>query len=222
MTPFEHNTYIITRSSANTEWYEAMLETLEYSFRLGLYQPAFRVIEGYSGRPYILGSLRAISNLKFFQSLPLNELLTYVKPYTGFMERLTFYIETNIGVAREIMRHRELSFTERSTRYAKSMEPRTTGARFDGTCAKSIETFDHLIARGTKRDEARELLPLGTATEFYMTMWPDQLDHFFHLREAKGAHEGARAVCRTMREDLLGLELRGLVAEVGAVNESNV
>jgi thymidylate synthase ThyX len=60
---------------------------------------------------------------------------------------------------------------------------------------------------GVKNDYTRELLPLGTATAFYMTGWDDQFRGMIKLRSAPAAHEGARFIAESVRRDLDALSI---------------
>ena len=141
-TPFEHNTMELPVSdpcaAVLTKW---VMETEV----LGLYNPAFRV----SPRGTILGSLRAFAEALGIDYLQCLERLTMSEG------RITYYVETNIGVAREILRHRCLSFTERSTRYTKSHSPMYSSPEMN-TCFPHT-TVAKFREAGVKNDYTREI-----------------------------------------------------------------
>jgi thymidylate synthase (FAD) len=53
-------------------------------------------------------------------------------------------------------------------------------------------TYDHLIAQGVAREQARAILPVGTYTEFYWTVNLRSLFNFIRLRTAEDAQEEMR------------------------------
>lgn len=190
-TPFEHNTMLLPVSDPASRVFIRWVTETDV---LGFYNPAFRIAK--SGE--VIGSLRAFAEAL---GIGYEEALERLEIYFGDDARITYYVETNIGVAREILRHRCLSFTERSTRYTKSHSPAFTDPSMT-PLFKAVTTIDHLKANGYKNDYTRELLPLGTATAFYMTGWQEQFEGMVKLRSATAAHEGARAVANGVKEDL--------------------
>lgn len=135
----------------------------------------------------------------------------------------TFYIDTPIFVAREFMRHRTFSYNETSGRY-KELEPRfylidsarpitqhgspgkyTFGPGTDEqyghifastTIAYSTawEAYQNMLDRGVAREVARNVLPLGTMTQFYATANPRNIMQFLTLRNDKNALKEIRDV----------------------------
>jgi len=116
-------------------------------------------------------------------------------------------VETNIGIAREILRHRSLSFTERSTRYVKEHRALPTYSDFDilDGILSGISNYEELRKDDVPRDYAREVLTLGTETSFYVTGWEDQLDELVRLRTGATVHHGAKYIAseveRLIKED---------------------
>lgn len=113
---------------------------------------------------------------------------------------ITFKITCSIGIARELMRHRVASYSERSTRYvnlntedgiAFILPDKWTGPLRD-TAIKYLETCEMLyncaIKSGMQKQYARDLLPLCTATQFVMTANLREWLHIIELRTAPGAH----------------------------------
>lgn len=128
----------------------------------------------------------------------------------------TFFVDTPIFVAREFMRHRTFSYNETSGRY-KELEPRfylinddrpvvqkgKVGAyRFDGgepeqyghvyastTLAYSSawRAYQNMLDRGVAREVARNVLPVGTMTQFYATANPRNVMQFLLLRNDPNA-----------------------------------
>lgn len=128
----------------------------------------------------------------------------------------TFFVDTPIFVAREFMRHRTFSYNETSGRY-KELEPRfylinderpvvqkgKVGAyRFDGgtpeqygyTYASTTQAYmnswgayQNMLKSGVAREVARNVLPVGTMTQFYATANPRNVMQFLLLRNDPNA-----------------------------------
>lgn len=135
----------------------------------------------------------------------------------------TFFIDTPIFVAREFMRHRTFSYNETSGRY-KELEPRfylinddrpvvqkgKVGAyRFDGGSAEqygqvyanttlayshSWAAYQNMLDKGVAREVARNVLPVGTMTQFYATANPRNVMQFLLLRNDDNALAEIREV----------------------------
>lgn len=140
------------------------------------------------------------------------------KGHGSIMEHasITFLIR---GVSRnlthELIRHRHLSFSERSQRYCKEAmgvvvpPAMATGdvslsrARiaFENCSEDSIRAYDYLVSqlpdKKAGREAARAILPGGTATEIVVTGNARAWRHFLHLRGSAGADAEIRrlAVC---------------------------
>ena len=145
--------------------------------------------------------------LLMFSKHSFDDLLIDLIPYYGPKRRRTVFVTTNIGIAREFMRHRSASFTERSTRYTKKQElnPTMEHEELSHVFQVAEREFDRMVFdRMASRDEAREVWPLGTNTCFYMTDWIENYDHMLGLRLAKAAHPSAREVARTICQVLHG------------------
>lgn len=136
---------------------------------------------------------------------------------------LTFVIDTPIFVAREFMRHRTFSYNETSGRY-KQLEPRfylidsdrplaqtgKVGAyRFEagtddqyGTVfanhtlayANAWRAYQNVLEAGVAKEVARNVLPVGTMTQFYVTGNPRNWMQFFLLRNDPNALHEIREV----------------------------
>lgn len=135
----------------------------------------------------------------------------------------TFFVDTPIFVAREFMRHRTFSYNETSGRY-KELEPRfylinddrpvvqkgKVGAyRFDGgtpeqygyTYASTTQAYmnswgayQNMLKCGVAREVARNVLPVGTMTQFYATANPRNVMQFLLLRNDPNALAEIREV----------------------------
>lgn len=141
----------------------------------------------------------------------------------------TFYIDTPIFVAREFMRHRTWSYNETSGRY-KTLEPRfylidserpvvqkgKVGAyRFDGGTDQQYGTtfaatqiaytaswnaYQMMLGGGVAREVARNVLPVGTMTQFYATANPRNVMQFLTLRNDDNALYEIRKVAEVIEE----------------------
>lgn len=141
----------------------------------------------------------------------------------------TFAIDTPIFVAREFMRHRTFSYNETSGRY-KELEPRfyllnddrpvvqkgkvgaysfDTGSDEQYGIAYAATTlaygsswaaYQKMLSLGIAREVARNVLPVGTMTQFYATCNPRNLMQFLALRDDEHALYEIRDVARQMKE----------------------
>jgi thymidylate synthase (FAD) len=123
----------------------------------------------------------------------------------------TFFVDTPIFVAREFMRHRTWSYNETSGRY-KELDPRFYLAPDDrpmrqvgrignysftegtdeqkmiktGYTRKSYEAswyaYKKMLDAGVAKEVARNVLPVGTMTQFYATANPRNVMQFLSLR----------------------------------------
>lgn len=131
----------------------------------------------------------------------------------------TFFVDTPIFVAREFMRHRTWSYNETSGRY-RELEPRfympestrpmqqvgkIGNYSFEAGTPFQIEVVNHniqkayfaswdayqnMIKQGVAKEVARDVLPLGTMTQFYATANPRNVMQFLDLRnEPQALHE---------------------------------
>ena len=130
---------------------------------------------------------------------------------------MTLQIETNRGIAAQILRHRSFTFQEFSQRYADSSQlgdiPLPELRRQDNKNRQNsisdlsedlIEIFskrisDHfknasalyeeMLAEGIAKECARFILPLATPTRIYMTGSCRSWIHYINLRSANGTQE---------------------------------
>jgi len=142
---------------------------------------------------------------------------------------LTFFVDTPIFVAREFMRHRTFSYNETSGRY-KELDPRfylidsnrpvkqkgkigsysfdagedeqygTVFAQSQFAYQKSWEAYQEMLGAGVAREVARNVLPVGTMTQFYATANPRNIMQFLLLRNDKNALYEIRQVAIAIEE----------------------
>lgn len=163
-------------------------------------------------------------------------------------KRHTFHITTSIGIAREIMRHRNFSFSQESTRYCNYSKDKFNNeitfiapywlneyctkklseevlnsmtdptktlyklAKVDSNAANlmvflnyaefSYNNLQHQKHQGKYKltaQDAREILPLCTKTELYMTGFDDDWKDFIDKRDIPQAHPMAREIAQKIK-----------------------
>lgn len=127
---------------------------------------------------------------------------------------MTVKFTVDIGVARELIRHRQMSFMERSTRYCNMsdcidfIKPvpfawYEFGVLSDAwymECVSAEATYRLMIRKGARPQEARTVLPLSTATVLYVTGMYKQWEDVLKLRLAPGAHPQMRYIMQKLVE----------------------
>lgn len=73
--------------------------------------------------------------------------------------------------------------------------------------ANDEQVYLQLIAEGKKPQEARDVLPLATATTVMYTGFVSDWKHFFELRTSAGAHPDARAIAIPLEDKFNELNL---------------
>lgn len=143
--------------------------------------------------------------------------------------RTTVSFITNIGISRELNRHRCHSICEESTRYCNysrdkfdnqltfiipnylNIEPGEykDAEKFMGLSylylnnMKNIEyDYNILIQSGCKPQEARALLPLSLKTQVIHTAFSDDWNEFLRLRSSKRAHPEMVELCSLLKTEL--------------------
>lgn len=143
----------------------------------------------------------------------------------------TFGVETPIFVAREFMRHRAASYNEMSGRYtvlpqkfyvphrARALQQVGKAGNYQfeaGTYAQQsmvegdferiynevYRAYERMLKAGIAKEVARDILPVGTFTRFYVTMNARNLMHFLKLRTSDDALYEIREVAAKMEEIL--------------------
>ena len=130
---------------------------------------------------------------------------------------MTLQIETNRGIAAQILRHRSFTFQEFSQRYADSSQfgeiplpelrrqdfknrqnsiadlPDELKKRFNTKIALHFKDasnlYEELLEEGIAKECARFVLPLATPTRIYMSGSCRSWIHYIHLRSANGTQE---------------------------------
>ena len=166
------------------------------------------------------------TNLRFIEENNLQRHLQFICEPTKYHEkRYTFKLTTSIGVTRELNRHRVHSIAEQSTRYCnfskdkfdnqvsfcipewvdRNRESNTVGELGWLASVRYAErNYLDLIKEGWQPQQAREVLPLCTATEIVHTAFASDWRHFFGLRlfEKTGkVHPNMKQLAKLMKEE---------------------
>ena len=131
---------------------------------------------------------------------------------------MTLEIETNRGIAAQILRHRSFTFQEFSQRYADAsllteeipvpelrkqdtknrqnstddLDPelkRSFERRTKHLFADIMDLYDDMLAAGVAKESARFVLPLAVPTRIYMTGSCRSWIHYINLRSANGTQK---------------------------------
>jgi thymidylate synthase (FAD) len=152
------------------------------------------------------------------------------EPTNYHIKRYTFKVICPISVSREWNRHRTMSISEQSTRYCNyskkkfnseltfcipywvthysenDKDAKAGASRIEDIWRMDLLVIEHdymeLLNKGLKSQEAREILPLSTATEVIYTAFEDDWRKFLKLRTAPDAHPEIRALANKI-QDLL-------------------
>lgn len=141
------------------------------------------------------------------------------EPTEHHAKRITLKFITSIGVSREANRHRTFSIAEQSTRYCNFSKEKfgkeitfikpswynDSLYSYNMMLMAAEENYMFLIEQGWKPQQAREVLPLSTATEVVYTAFEDDWKHFFDLRyrETTGAPHPNMLQVATMAHELI-------------------
>jgi thymidylate synthase (FAD) len=131
---------------------------------------------------------------------------------------MSLEIETNRGIAAQILRHRSFTFQEFSQRYADSSllsdyvpvpdlrrqdtknrqnsiddlgeyEKLSLQSKIQEHFAHSMRLYKELLSHGIAKESARFVLPLATPTRIYMTGSCRSWIHYINLRSANGTQK---------------------------------
>lgn len=183
----------------------------EYNKQLSLYSYGVKACERYGRIHFEEGGVYVTTNYRVIVEHNLYYLLDFICEPTEFHEkRYTFRCITSIGVTREMNRHRVNSIAEQSTRYCNYSKnkfggevsfcipawmPQTektvdtsngfgvlAGEELFAFLGKAERHYFYLLEQGWQPQQAREVLPLCTATEIIHTAFASDWKHFFDLR----------------------------------------
>lgn len=159
----------------------------------------------------------------------LDDLKYLCEPTEYHEKRVSVMVTCAIGISREFNRHRTFSVSEQSTRYcnyskdkfgveityvipswATNLSPEYNDLECSGIDHNELVLLDSLkqgerhymvmMKGGAKPQEARDVLPLATATTVMYTGFVSDWNHFFELRTSAGAHPDARVIAIPLKE----------------------
>lgn len=166
----------------------------------------------------------------------LDDLKYLCEPTEHHEKRVSVMVTCAIGISREFNRHRTISPSEQSTRYCNyskdkfgveityvipswvtNISPGYKSLEYSELSHNELVLLDSLaqaeraymvmIKGGAKPQEARDVLPLSTATTVMYTGFVSDWKHFFELRTSVGAHPDARAIAIPLEEKFNELNL---------------
>jgi thymidylate synthase (FAD) len=210
---FEHGTVYLTVPT-----YSKDFDTLFHRYRSNPYSIVHI--------PFDEACVHITTNMRVILEHHYEEDLKYIcEPTESHYKRITAHVICSISTSREWNRHRVFSVSEQSSRYCNYSKDKfgnkitfikpewVTKLNSKGYTEKnsdSIREFLHileadensymlLINKGLKPQEAREVLPLSTATEVVYTGFEDDWKHFFDLRCAESAHPDVRKLANKLK-----------------------
>lgn len=135
---------------------------------------------------------------------------------------MTLQIETNRGIAAQILRHRSFTFQEFSQRYADSTQlgkiplpelrrqdvknrqnsisdlsdelKEKFNEKIENLFKDASNLYEELLSEGIAKECARFVLPLATPTKIYMTGSCRSWIHYINLRSAHGTQEEHKTI----------------------------
>jgi thymidylate synthase ThyX len=139
-------------------------------------------------------------------------------PFSAFTLKgyTTVHIVTDRGISHELVRHREMSFSQESTRYCNYGDGVTfistcndyhsveQNKVVDHACGSSEAAYNFLLSTGAKPQIARDVLPMNLKTELYMTGLNSKWDEFFYKRCCAAAHPRMRALAEEISKIVHG------------------
>lgn len=127
--------------------------------------------------------------------------------------RHMFHVQTSIEITREWNRHRKLSIVEQSTRYVLATPdgclPICYGVTpFDNAevdyFKEASKVYSYLIHKGRRKDAARRVLPLMTATQAFYSGFEEDWKKFIKDRTSTSAHENIRPLAEEIKRIIYG------------------
>lgn len=223
--PLEHGTVYLTIPFTYAEAPHTAEHAYEYSTN------KYSVVNVGEDAIYVTTNFRVLVENNWLDDLK------YLSEPTEYHEkRVSVMVTCAIGISREFNRHRTFSVSEQSTRYcnyskdkfgveityvipswATNLSPEYNDLECSGIDHNELVLLDSLkqgerhymvmIKGGAKPQEARDVLPLATATTVMYTGFVSDWNHFFELRTSAGAHPDARAIAIPLNEKFNELNL---------------
>ena len=141
---------------------------------------------------------------------------------------MTLQIETNRGIAAQILRHRSFTFQEFSQRYADSSQlgeipipelrrqdkknrqnsisnlptnvSKDFQQRIEVQFKETLNLYQEMLEKGVAKECARFILPLATPTRIYMTGSCGSWIHYINLRSGHGTQKEHLIIANQCRE----------------------
>ncbi len=141
---------------------------------------------------------------------------------------MTLQIETNRGIAAQILRHRSFTFQEFSQRYADSTQlgeipipelrrqdkknrqnsisnlptnvSKDFQQRIEVQFKETLNLYQEMLEKGVAKECARFILPLATPTRIYMTGSCRSWIHYMNLRSGHGTQKEHLIIANQCRE----------------------
>lgn len=141
------------------------------------------------------------------------DMVKYWKVTPHHYLRPMFHVQTSIEITREWNRHRKLSIVEQSTRYVLATPdgclPICYGVTpFDNAevdyFKEASKVYSYLIHKGRRKDAARRVLPLMTATQAFYSGFEDDWKKFIKDRTSTSAHENIRPLAEEIKRIIYG------------------
>ena len=140
--------------------------------------------------------------------------LEKLKEFPEADDYMTVKFTVDIGISRELIRHRQFSFQERAPRYCNMSdcidfikpvpfawaESGELNEAWYMECVSAEAAYRLMIRKGARPQEARTVLPLSTATVLYVTGMYKQWEDMLKLRLAPGAHPQMRYIMQKLVE----------------------
>ncbi len=164
--------------------------------------PIIREAVGMSpgGKPELDVSMRRLSEDPMVYSFVVEP---YVPEVHGFY---AFWAEMSRVASHQFVRHRRLSFTQRSGRYTRPdgfLLPKVGEEALKVMrehCARSYEVYEKLLEMGLRREDARYVLPAALRTALFVSGRQSDWNHFFELRTDVHAQEEIRRIALIMAD----------------------
>lgn len=223
--PLEHGTVYLTIPFIYAEAPHTAEHAYEYSTN------KYSVVNVGEDAIYVTTNFRVLVENNW-----LDDLKYLCEPTEHHEKRVSVMVTCAIGISREFNRHRTFSVSEQSTRYcnyskdkfgveityvipswATNLSPEYNDLECSGIDHNELVLLDSLkqgerhymvmMKGGAKPQEARDVLPLATATTVMYTGFVSDWKHFFELRTSVGAHPDARAIAIPLKEKFNELNL---------------
>lgn len=220
LSPLEHGTVYLKHTCV-----KSAINVLQ-KYKYNQYSKLYSTYEGLTITYYVTTNMRVLHENDW-----LDDLKYLCEPTEYHERRVGVRVNCSISISREWNRHRTFSVCERSTRYCNFSKDRFNNELTfiipswvgvaEGTYNKPIgqifpdeyvwlnaladseERYLNLIKHNMLPQQAREVLPLATATEVVYTGYTSDWKHFFDMRCDKSAHPDIRKLAIPLKEEFI-------------------